>query len=132
MTATETCPRCNAELPADAPEGLCPRCLLRQSIAPPVAMLVSPVKMGPVDIGFVPPTPAELANYFPHLEIHELIGKGGMGAVYLGRQPGLDRQVAIKILPPQVGRDQSFAERFSREARSLARFSHPNIVTIYD
>ena len=55
-----------------------------------------------------------------------------MGAVYKARQPGLDRLVAIKILPPEVGRDPAFAERFTREARALARLSHPNIVSVYD
>jgi serine/threonine protein kinase len=55
-----------------------------------------------------------------------------MGAVYRARQPALDRMVAIKVLPPEVARDPAFAERFCREARSLARFNHPNIVTIYD
>jgi serine/threonine protein kinase len=87
---------------------------------------------GPYETGFVPPAPADLAHHFPNLEILELVGKGGMGAVYRARQPGLDRVVAVKVLPPEVARDPAFAERFSREARSLARFNHPNIVTIYD
>src|SRR6516162_2609038 len=126
MSATEICPRCHTELPANAPEGLCPRCLLRQSVAPPMAKLVLPTPPSHPEVIFVPPTPEELAHRFPQLEILELIGKGGMGAVYRARQPGLDRQVAVKILPPQVARDPLFAERFSREARSLARFSHPN------
>jgi serine/threonine protein kinase len=82
--------------------------------------------------GIEPPAPADLAHHFPQLEVLELVGKGGMGAVYRARQPGLDRLVAVKILPPEVARDPAFAERFSREARSLARFNHPNIVTIYD
>jgi serine/threonine protein kinase len=86
----------------------------------------------PYERGFVPPTPADLAHHFPQLEILELIGQGGMGAVYRARQPSLDRMVAVKILPPEVARDPAFAERFSREARSLARFNHPNIVTVYD
>jgi hypothetical protein len=55
-----------------------------------------------------------------------------MGAVYKARQPGLDRVVALKILPPEVGQDPSFAERFSREARALARLSHHHIVTVHD
>ncbi|MCA9164369.1 MAG: serine/threonine protein kinase, partial [Planctomycetales bacterium] len=66
------------------------------------------------------------------LEILDLIGHGGMGAVYKARQLGLDRLVALKILPPSTARDPSFAERFSREARALARLSHPNIVAVYD
>jgi hypothetical protein len=55
-----------------------------------------------------------------------------MGAVYKARQPGLDRLIALKILPPQAGADSGFAERFTREARALARLNHPNIVAVYD
>ena len=55
-----------------------------------------------------------------------------MGVVYKARQPGLDRLVAVKILPPESGRDPTFAERFTREARALARLNHPNIVSVYD
>jgi serine/threonine protein kinase len=61
-----------------------------------------------------------------------LVGQGGMGAVYRARQRSLDRIVALKILPPEAGKDATFAERFSREARALARLSHPHIVTIHD
>jgi serine/threonine protein kinase len=64
------------------------------------------------------------------LEILELLGQGGMGAVYKARQPKLDRFVALKILPP--GRDAAFAERFTREARALAKLSHPAIVAVHD
>jgi len=81
---------------------------------------------------FSPPSPAELADKFPQLEIVQLLGKGGMGAVYKARQKHLDRLVALKILPPRVGRDPAFAERFTREARSLARLNHPHIVTVHD
>ena len=84
------------------------------------------------DAGFVPPPVEALARLFPQLEILELIGQGGMGAVYKARQPGLDRLVALKILPPRPGSDPGFAERFTREARALARLSHPNIVAVYD
>jgi predicted Ser/Thr protein kinase len=82
--------------------------------------------------GFVPPEPAQLAGQFPQLEILELLGRGGMGVVYKARQRQLDRLVALKVLPPQIGLPEAFAERFTREARSLARLSHPRIVMIYD
>jgi len=82
--------------------------------------------------GFVPPEPAELAKQFPQLDIIELLGQGGMGAVYKARQKQLDRLVALKILPPQVAQTEAFAERFTREARSLARLNHPRIVSVYD
>ncbi len=77
------------------------------------------------------PEPAELAGDFPALEILELIGRGGMGCVYKARQRGLDRVVALKILPRHAA-TASFTERFAREARALARLSHPSIVTVYD
>ena len=92
----------------------------------------APGNAGGGDPGFVPPDVHTLAQLFPQLEIIELIGKGGMGAVYKARQPTLDRLVALKILPPHSGTDPGFAERFGREARALARLSHPNIVAVYD
>ena len=75
---------------------------------------------------------ARLAELFPALEIIELIGAGGMGAVYKARQSGLDRLVALKILPEEFGHDVKFALRFTREARTLAKLSHPNIVSVYE
>jgi serine/threonine protein kinase len=81
---------------------------------------------------FVPPTVAEVAKLFPQFEILELLGHGGMGAVYKARQPALDRLVALKILPPQASSDSGFADRFTREARALARLSHPNIVAVHE
>jgi tRNA A-37 threonylcarbamoyl transferase component Bud32 len=128
----QRCPRCRAEVSGDAPEGLCPACLFRQAIdsggesPAPAEPHRSPFPP------FVPPTPAELARHFPHLEILALLGQGGMGAVYKARQTKLDRLVALKVLPPEVARDPAFAERFTREARSLARLNHPHIVTIFD
>jgi len=82
--------------------------------------------------GFTPPSTQELGLKFPQLEIIELIGRGGMGAVYKARQKELDRIVALKILPPGIGDDAAFAERFAREAKALARLNHPGIVTIHD
>lgn len=81
---------------------------------------------------FTPPSPAELSSHFPQLEVLSLVGQGGMGAVYLARQRGLDRMVALKILPPQAALEPEFAERFHREARALARLNHPHIVTVHD
>jgi len=79
-----------------------------------------------------PPSVAEIAPHFPDLEIIELLGAGGMGAVYKARQPHLDRIVAVKILSDDLAEKPTFAERFNREARVLARLSHPNIVAIFD
>jgi predicted Ser/Thr protein kinase len=78
------------------------------------------------------PSPSELAVEFPQLEIIELLGRGGMGAVYKARQRDLDRLVALKILRPGLDADPGFAERFTREARALAQLNHPGIVTLYE
>ncbi len=82
--------------------------------------------------GFEPPTVDRLAELFPSLEIIDLIGAGGMGAVYKARQPGLDRLVALKVLPAEFDHDVKFALRFTREARTLAKLSHPNIVSVFE
>ncbi len=119
------CPQCGAELKPDVSEGLCPACLLQRGIATEGG---APPGTPP----FVPPTIPDLVKLFPQLEIIELIGHGGMGAVYKARQPALDRFVALKILAPRSGGDLDFANRFTREARALAKLSHPNIVGVYD
>ena len=82
--------------------------------------------------GWTPPAPEELARLLPQYRIEALIGHGGMGAVYKGRQPALERAVAIKLLPAEVASDGQFIARFHREARTLARLQHSGIVSVYD
>jgi serine/threonine protein kinase len=106
--------------------GLCPECLILAGFP---TELEADADRKP---HFSAPTIAELAPQFPQLELLEFIGQGGMGAVYQARQKALDRIVALKILPPDIGRNPSFADRFTREARALARLNHPGIVTIHD
>ncbi len=115
----KTCPTCHAPVPAHAPGGFCPACLLRDAGELPVA-------------GQGSPSLAEIAEAFPQFEVLGLIGQGGMGFVYQVRQSDLDRIAALKILAPDLGRDPAFAERFARESRALGRLNHPNIVTIYE
>ncbi|SKA99288.1 Serine/threonine protein kinase [Prosthecobacter debontii] len=81
---------------------------------------------------WVPPKPEELAQLLPQYAIECLIGRGGMGAVYRGKQTALDRPIAIKLLPAELANDAEFTGRFKREARTLARLQHPGIVSVYD
>ncbi len=120
-----TCPDCGTPIASGALAGLCPACLLKSGAA---GDSVTQGRRTP----FEPPAVADLTGLFPALEIIELIGKGGMGAVYKARQKQLDRPVALKILPPSIGEDAAFAERFAREARALAKLNHPGIVTLYE
>lgn len=143
MSDPTRCPRCGSQLPDDAPRGLCPKCLVQagfESEADPESSprgkdpAVQPTMKSPAGLrsGFEPPPVEEIARLFPQLEILSVVGKGGMGAVYKARQPGLDRLVAIKILPPEISQDPTFSERFQREARALAKLNHPHIVAVYD
>ncbi|MFD3545627.1 protein kinase [Streptomyces sp. NPDC058655] len=65
-------------------------------------------------------------------QLRDLLGEGGMASVYLAYDSALDRQVAIKTLHSDLGREQSFRERFRREAQAVAKLSHTNIVSVFD
>ncbi|MEI7937908.1 MAG: serine/threonine-protein kinase [Verrucomicrobiota bacterium] len=125
ISELKRCPKCGGPIPAEAPQGLCPRCLLQQVCVPTEPGNSASAKSAP-------PTHEELAAAFPQLEILELIGQGGMGFVFKARQPKIERLVALKILPQSLAADPAFAERFTREGRMLARLNHPNIVTLHD
>ena len=133
MCEKVSCQQCGTDYyPSEELKGQCPKCLMQR------AMFISDVDVQTDDDAqseaphVIAPTIDELKPLFPQLEILELIGCGGMGAVYKARQPKLDRLVALKILPREAARDPRFAERFAREARSLASLSHPNIVALHD
>jgi len=64
--------------------------------------------------------------------LERLLGRGGMGAVYLATHMGTDRYVALKLIAPQFMRNQEFVERFKREARAAGRLRHPNVVDVTD
>ena len=125
MDHQKRCPECSAILPGSGNEELCPRCLLKLAMAPPTHAMAG-------SSHFPTPSIDDLSRAFPSLVIESLIGQGGMGAVYRARQTGLDRVVALKILPPEVASRDGFAQRFEREARAMARLTHANIVTVYD
>jgi serine/threonine protein kinase len=136
MDNRQICQQCRQPLPENAPEGLCPACLARVALGSEPAAAGATININPLAEAApgarVAPEPAQLAAQFPQLEILELLGMGGMGMVYKARQPRLDRLVALKILPVESSLGPSFAERFEREAKALARLNHPGIVTLHD
>jgi serine/threonine protein kinase len=137
MDTLRICKQCRQPLPENAPEGLCPICLAKAALASEPTTPGATININELANQAAPGTrvatvPAELAAQFPQLEIIELLGMGGMGMVYKARQPRVDRLVALKILPVESNRGPSFAERFEREAKALAKLNHPGIVTFYD
>lgn len=124
MNTSKLCPNCGAQIPPEAPQGLCPKCVLGSAATAPT-QAIDP-RQGAL------PSVETVRAAFPQLEILEFLGAGGMGAVYKARQPKLDRVVALKVLPEHLAAQPGFADRFSREARLLARLNHPNIVGVFD
>lgn len=137
MGEMKRCAQCGAELPAGAADQPCPACLMRLGLASwqaggrSVAATESGVAAAQPG-HFQAPSIEELSRQIPELEILELIGQGGMGAVYKARQKSLGRIVALKVLQPDLAAVPEFAERFAREAKSLAQLNHRNIVTVHD
>lgn len=120
------CASCGQILPLGLQAKICPACLLGQG----ALFSSSESRVRPGD--FVPPAPQDLELIFPEFSFSRLLGRGGMGAVYQAHQRELEREVAIKILPPETARDLEFQERFRREAATLAQLDHPNIVGLFD
>lgn len=132
------CLSCAGPIPRGFPEGMCPRCLLERAVRPELGVRTASPSGQEAPPGARPglpprvPTLEALRDLFPDLEILDLLGAGGMGAVYKARQPRLNRLVALKIMFASSGQETDFALRFEREAQVLARLNHPYIVTIYD
>ena len=84
------------------------------------------------DAPFEAPSIETLAEHLTAYEFESLIAVGGMGAVYKARQRSLDRDVAVKILPRELGDDPGFRSSFQAEAKAMARLIHPNLISVYD
>ncbi len=108
-----TCPSCSTSVPAGA--RFCPGCGSAIRAEGGAGDALRERLQAAVDDSF---------------QVERLLGRGGMGSVYLAREPALDRLVAIKVLPPERAQSAELRERFRREARTAAQLSHPNIVPL--
>ena len=160
MNPKRTCPDCGAALPADAPRGLCPECLMGAALSRPASNgfdAISPLEAASSGvlatiaqtIGPVPrvllrdTTPDEspgpivrpdgnVADSSIRYRIDGEIARGGMGAVLKGRDPDLGRDVALKVLRDDFRDDADMVRRFVEEAQIGGQLQHPGIVPIYE
>src|SRR5919197_4926338 len=77
-------------------------------------------------------TDSRIGTEFAGYRIERVLGRGGMGVVYLAEHIRLSRRVALKLLAPELAEDPKFRERFVRESQLAASLEHPNIIPIYD
>lgn len=125
---SRTCAQCGKVVEGPNADRPCPHCLMALGMKASDAPTVAPH----ANLDAYTPLVERVDAAFPDLEICHLIGQGGMGVVYQARQINLDRIVALKILSPRLAQDPTFSERFLREAQTMAKLSHPNIVTVFD
>ena len=123
----ETCSKCGCTYQANDVLVACPVCIVDT-----VERIERELTSASRRSRFRAPEPHEIRNALPDLEIEELLGQGGMGAVYRARQNSIDRQVAVKLVPIRDDQDERYIERFQREANALGALSDPRIVSVFE
>jgi serine/threonine protein kinase/Tfp pilus assembly protein PilF len=108
-SVTRVCQKCGTEIPADAPEGGCPGCLLQTALDAGGNQVV-----------------------FGRYKLVKVLGRGGMGIVWLAHDEELERDVALKFLPDLMIQDRAVFDQLKRETKRCLELTHPHIVRIYD
>ena len=113
MVTVPRCPQCQAEVPSDYREDLCPKCLLSFALQSASEELL-------------------VGKPFSHYRVKQPIGRGGMGVVYLAEDTSLNRKVALKFLSQETWWNETARKRFLREAKSAAAIDHPYVCKVYE
>jgi len=125
------CPHCAAPLPDDAPLGVCRSCLAANWLAmldTETSAATTPAATAPDLTQTTESAPEEFAGFL----LRAQLGRGGMGVVYRAWQPGLQREVALKLVSSGRFAGTEEIQRLRLEAEAAARLSHPGIVTVYE
>jgi len=132
ISALRPCPKCGAEIPADAPEGGCPGCLLESGLRLLASEDEDAPTVAPKQQRTTSERLVEILGELGDYELLEEVGRGGQGVVFRARQKSLNRTVALKVISLGQWASKGHLKRFRREAEAAASLDHPSIVPIYE